>query len=266
MIASRNNHPNLSPEPVIPILEAANHHLDTIATIIGSLGVILALRKKLYAIKSKIVEVLGRPKRLEQALDKIHLALFNHGERGLVHQVARISAGQSVLFQNAPYPSFECDSRGRNAKVNDAYLQLVGCHSEEELTGGRWHQVIYGSLLEEYKSEFARCSAAHEDFVGCVDFRNPATDEHRGRWKIRAPCATVSEDCLFVGRFIGAMDEKAEMITRDHDWRIDIIGSNVMRKSQEEMDLHSLQDLLLEKQSELKVNTSKKPNQTTSHD
>jgi PAS domain-containing protein len=227
------------------MIQALGEHLGIISGIIGSLGVMLASWKWVFRVAGAVYRFFSGPSRVERKLDermkqakddeqkrfiqsaemeaalkKITYALFNGGNEGLVNQVARLSACHSAAFEAAPYPSFECTSEGVNTRVNEAYRILTQVWSAETITAGRWHQVLHGELVNKYNVEFNRCAAAKEDFIGVVDFKNPMTDEHRGRWRIHAPAAQIGTDCLYVGRFIAALDDTARKIAMEEGWSV----------------------------------------------
>jgi len=220
-------------------------NLGAIAGIVGSLGIILAchawvtrffraiyrfftgssrveklLEVRMLQVSATEEEHLAQSSAMEGEINKITYALFNGGNEGLVNQVARLSACHSASFESAPYPSFECTSVGLNTRVNEAYRILTQVWSTDSITSGRWQQAIHGELEQKYLTEFSRCAAAKEDFVGVVDFKNPMTDEHRGRWRIHAPAAQIGHDCLYVGRFVAALDATAQEIAIGEGWNV----------------------------------------------
>jgi len=193
--------------------------LETWAGIIVSLGIIVACRKWFVAVGRWCKCAYTRPARIEAMIARMEYAIFNQGN-GMEKQLARLAACHAVAFEAAPYPAFECNANGQNSRSNEAYRTLTQTRTEDDMNGTRWHQVAYGPLAEAYHKEFARCSLANEDFVGVVDIRNPMTDEHRGCWRIHAPATPVGDDCIYIGRFIGALDETAKRIVRDEGWSV----------------------------------------------
>jgi hypothetical protein len=163
-----------------------------------------------------------RSTEMDNELKKITYALFNGGNEGVCNQIARLSACQAAAFEAAPYPSFECTSSGVNTRVNEAYRILTQVWSADTISAGRWHQVTHGELVDPYNAEFERCAAAKEDFIGTIDIKNPMTDSHRGRWRIHAPAAQIGDDCLYVGRFIAALDDTAKKIAKEEGWSVKI--------------------------------------------
>lgn len=201
------------------MIDQLRAELEVWAAIIGSLGAIVACRKWFVTAWKWIVCVYTRPARVEEMLKRMHYAMFNDGN-GMERKIARLAACHDVQFEAASYPAFECSSAGRNARSNEAYRILTQTRTEDDMNGTRWHQVAYGTLAESYHAEFARCSLAKEDFVGVCDFKNPMTDEHRGRWRIHAPAAQVGDDCIYIGRFIAAIDDTAKRIVREEGWSV----------------------------------------------
>jgi hypothetical protein len=216
------------------MIQKLGEHLGILAGIIGSLGVILACRKWVFGFFIAIYRFFTGPSRIEglinsriesaaitdAKLEKITYALFNGGNEGLIQQVARLSACHSAAFESAPYPSFECTSEGLNTRVNEAYRILTEVWSARSIKSGQWQQAIHGELAPRYVDEFHRCAAAKEDFIAVCDFKNPMTDEHRGRWRVHAPAAQIGTDCLYVGRFIAALDDTARKIAMEEGWNV----------------------------------------------
>lgn len=216
------------------MIEQIGDHLGAVAGIIGSLGVILAIRKQVWGFLAGVWRFFTGPERAlemmgeikagarerDEKLDKLCKAMFNGGKDGLVNQVAMLAACHKVSFEAAPYPSFQCDGRGLNRAINEAYRLLVGANNGDVLAGTRWIHFLHGELAEDYRAEFDRCRLVKEDFIGEVDLRNPITGEHRGRWRIHAPCSLVGDDCVFVGRFIAALDPVARDIAMEYGWNV----------------------------------------------
>lgn len=201
-------------------IQYVHDNLLLVVETVGLLGAAWAFRKRIYAGWDWLFHQYNRPARIEEMVGKINYALFNGGNEGICNQIARLSACHAAQFQAAPYPAFECNSAGQNTRVNEAYLQLVEFLDAADIGGTRWQQVTYGELREAYRAEFVRCASAREDFIGVVDFQNPMTGEHRGRWRVYAPCAQIGADCLFVGRFIAALDPAAQTIAAAHGWSL----------------------------------------------
>lgn len=225
--------------PVDSFLDTVNKHLTGILTLIASLGAFLALKKKLLKILIEIRDWFTRPKRIEELLlkgaderialtknvesltldvKKLSYAMFNDGINGVQQQMARFAACHSANFEAAPYPAFESTLTGHTTRVNGAYRILIGAWSDKHIASSRWQQTLHGPLVASYVAEFERCAEAKDDFIGVCDFRNPMTDEHRGRWRVHAPSAMLGEDCLYLGRFIAALDDKAKAIAKEEGW------------------------------------------------
>lgn len=158
---------------------------------------------------------------LTKAVEKMSYAIFNDGDNGICQQVAKLAACHSANFEASPFPAFECTSSGHTTKVNEAYRILIESWSDRHIASGRFQQTLHGELVPRYTAEFERCAKTKEDFIGVCDFKNPMTDEHRGRWRVHAPAAMIGEDdCLYVGRFIAALDDKARKIAAQEGWHI----------------------------------------------
>jgi len=154
-------------------------------------------------------QVICRLDRIEEKADKADKALFNHGRAGIVQQIQLLTADANREFEKHPIAQFKCDEKGNNLLTNAAYRKLIGVSKEEDLEGLRWKSVIYGEKLSAYLKTFAACSEANEDFYAEVDFRNPVTGEHRGRWRVIAPVLHVGNGSIWVGSLEYALDDRA---------------------------------------------------------
>lgn len=216
------------------MIQQINDHLTAITGILGTLAAMLGFRKKLWAALYAAYRFITSPMRTEAQLliliekgdareaelKKISYALFNGGAEGIVQQVARLSACHSANFESAPYPSFEYTSGGDTTRVNEAYRILIGAWHQAVIGAGRWQQAVTGPLAENYIEEQERCAQNKEDFIGVCDFKNPMTDEPRGRWRVHAPAAQIGPDCLYVGRFVAALDDVARDIAIANGWNV----------------------------------------------
>ena len=179
-----------------------------------------------------LVEHIERTKHLDNRRDiradeingmvqKIHKAVFNGGKDGMIHHMDILKAQAEATFETSAIPMFVCDSHGVNMRVNLAYRQLVEVRHDDDISGTQWMNVIYGDLRDTYIAEFSRCATNNEDFFGDVDFHNPATNAHRGRWKIHAPASRKTEGgSIYVGTFIGALDNAAQELAEKHRWQV----------------------------------------------
>ncbi len=223
------------------MIEIINANLAAIAGSLISLATILGFRKNIWKILYGAYRFFTAPSRVEKKLDelivrgdarevelkKINYALFNDGKDGMVNQMAltekrmaRLCACQAANFESAPYPSFEYTSGGATTSVNEAYRVLIGAWSQSIIGAGRWQQAVTGELAEDYIHEQERCSMLREDFIGVCDFKNPMTDQPRGRWRVHASAAQIGDDCIYIGRFVAALDDVAREIARDNGWSV----------------------------------------------
>lgn len=216
------------------MIKILTDHIAALVGLLGAIGALLAWRKKIWHGLKKGYRFFTAPARMEklmadmisaasgrdEKLDRLCKAMFNGGRDGLVNQVALLAACHKVTFEAAAYPCFQCDGKGANRGVNEAYRILVGATHGDALAGTKWIHYLHGALAEDYREEFERCRLAKEDFIGEVDLRNPITGEHRGRWRVHAPCSLVGDDCVFVGRFIAALDDTARELAIEHGWNV----------------------------------------------
>lgn len=219
------------------MLELIAAHITSLSIILGALITCFTTRKKIFSYIKSILRWFTAPTRAEKLtlsnqnkLDKIleesertNKALFNGGSNGLVHQMDLIKAQCNNNFENYPAPMFICDNRGGNTKVNRAYRILVQIWKEDDIIGNQWENYIYGDLKENYIDDFEARSEFNEDFIGDVDFKNPISGEHRGRWKISAPRSINADgSCTYVGTFIKALDSTAIKIAKANKWNVDM--------------------------------------------
>lgn len=162
-----------------------------------------------------------RAKQIELKVCRVEKALFNGGRNGVIHNIDLLKAQCHGNFETSPCPMFVCDEEGANAQVNAAYRKLVQVWSSHDISGTQWQQALHGPHKENYIKEFQARAASGEDFVGDCDFKNPFTNEHRGRWKISAPSTAKTDGgMIYIGSFIAALDETAVEIAEQEGWAV----------------------------------------------
>lgn len=162
-------------------------------------------------------------------LTKINYALYNDGKNGALHQIGRLAAAYDISFENEPRPQFECTVTGENTLVNQAYRTLVEVWSSQEVNSLSWLGATYGDHKDSYLAEFQECAKHGIDFMGMVDFRNPHTGEHRGRWRIQARAKIVGDMCIYFGTFVEACDLRAAEIVVENFWGVRVMPSGEQR-------------------------------------
>lgn len=176
-------------------------------------------------IKNIATEAMNISKSNVKSLDDINYSLYNNNKNGLVQQIAKIVSRERVEFALSNTPKFICDMNGVNIEVSAGYLRLVDLGSASELDGTQWMQVVYGELKDKYIQDFKRAATNKENFVGVVDFQNPLTGKHRGRWRIAAFCSTVGDATIYQGFFISPEDDRAVEIVSNESLEIGNITS-----------------------------------------
>lgn len=179
------------------------------------------LQRDVRRVLAEREETECRIESIADRFERVEYALLNNGKTGVLNHVSRLVARDNAEFERADYPGFDCSQTGDNHRVTAAYRKLIGVTSREDLRGGLWRQAIYGELKDSYLEEFKRSTDSAEDFTAAVDFRNPRTHEHRGRWLIHAPAAPVTEGILYSGRFIAALDKTAVEIASAYAWDVE---------------------------------------------
>jgi len=214
-------------------LRALSDHITLVVQIGAGLVAIIGFRKYIWGFFLRMHRCVTRPARIDKALESfpqmiedlaaIKKAIFNGGADGILQSVEILTAQANADFESAHVPKCICDNRGGNVRVNLAYRKLVEVWRDDDIHGTQWMGVIHGSLRDSYIAEFVRCAATGEDFFGDVDFHNPATNEHRGRWKINAP-ATLRGDgsSIYVGTFTVALDQAAARLATENAWIVKI--------------------------------------------
>ena len=136
---------------------------------------------------------------------------------GISHKLAQQAAQSQLFMESEERPIFMCDEDGKNTVVSLGYLKLLDIHTKDDLSDVQWQSVLGGELRSEYLHAFDIARESHTTFRKACDYRNPYTDNHRGRWKVIAPCVEVNDSLIFTGRFM-AVDEKAIAIATEHSW------------------------------------------------
>lgn len=171
-------------------------------------------------INAALIEIQETNKKQGEKLSEISKAMWNGGREGMVQQVARLSTVRKIDFEHANSPQFECDNKGVNISINEAYRKLVQIWNVNDIRGSRWQEAVYGDLLDDYLGTFMRSSEHGEDFIADVDFREPLSGKHRGRWKIQGSAIHMGDDVLYYGKFIRAIDETAKRLVEEYDWDV----------------------------------------------
>lgn len=181
-------------------------------------------QKEIYEGQQEILEIIkkGAPQ-WDMAADQ---AKINHEQilrlqgivtNGLSHSVAKLIARLNNDLENDFEPKFLCDENGHNWGVSIGYRRLVGV-MKDVLSGHQWENVVCGELRDYYLESFYRSTKNKEDFVSVVDFQNPISGEHRGKWRVLATCSCVGDSLIYSGRFIKAEDDTAKEIARENGW------------------------------------------------
>ena len=149
-------------------------------------------------------------------IEEISVLLKN----GISHKLALQAAQIQLHMESEMRPLFMCDEGGRNIMVSFGYLKLLGIHNRADLADVQWHQIICGDLKDTYFSDFITSKKSKGTFMSSADLQNPYTGEHRGRWRVIAPCAQVNEALIFTGRLI-PIDKIAQGIAQENEWVIE---------------------------------------------
>jgi hypothetical protein len=138
-------------------------------------------------------------------------------KNGVSHKLALLAAQHRQTMELDPRPIFVCDENGNNLLSSWGYLCLIGLTDHDELSSAQWRSVLTGELKDSYLADFTLASDNKMTLKSVSDFQNPDTGEHRGRWRVIAPCVAVNEALVFTGRFI-PVDDKAREIAAKFGW------------------------------------------------
>jgi len=185
-------------------------------------------QKEIYESQQEILKIIkkGAPQwdmAAEQSKKNHEQILRLQGivTNGLSHSVAKLIARLNNELENDFEPKFLCDENGHNWGVSIGYRRLVGV-MKDVLSGHQWENVVCGDLRDYYLESFYRSTRNKEDFVAVVDFQNPITGEHRGKWRVLATCSGVGESLIYSGRFIKAEDDRAKEIAKENGWELSL--------------------------------------------
>lgn len=216
------------------ITRSFNEHIELVASFAASATTAWLLKNKIFSFIRSIGRFLSAPARLEKSFNecmpkieslvgevkKINKALYNGGNDGIMQNIDLMKALSKSIFEAEPMPMFVCTRSGGNVRVNEAYRSLVKIWRDDEIGGTQWHLVLYGVLKDAYINGFEHHSAVGEDFIGDCDFRDPSTNEHRGRWKVHCVASRNTDGGMtYIGRFLACLDETANHIAEEHQWK-----------------------------------------------
>lgn len=102
---------------------------------------------------------------------------------------------QELDFRMHSLPAFECDQNGRNHRVSDAYLEMLGLRRETDLQRMDWKQFIHPEDADSYFTNFIDAASEQSDFSASIRMLDAERMEI-GSQHVRIFCVTPS---LFVG-------------------------------------------------------------------
>ena len=138
-------------------------------------------------------------------------------QNGISHKQVELSAQLRLLMESIERPFFMCNEDGENRVVSVGYVKLLGLNTSSDLEDRLGVEFLHGELKADYLHAFEVARDSQTTFRSTVDFLNPYTKEHRGRWGVIAPCESVGKALIFTGRF-DPIDEKAHEIARKFSW------------------------------------------------
>lgn len=138
-------------------------------------------------------------------------------KNGISHKQVELSAQLRLLMESIERPFFMCNEDGENRVVSVGYVKLLGLNTSSDLEGRLGEEFLHGELKADYLHAFEAARGSQTTFRSTVDFFNPYTKRHRGRWEITAPCEAVGKALIFTGRF-EPIDDKAHEIAKKYFW------------------------------------------------
>jgi|TARA_R110000824_G_scaffold15119_8_gene63848 hypothetical protein len=138
-------------------------------------------------------------------------------KNGISHKQVELTAQMKLLMESIERPFFLYNEAGQNRVVSAGYLELLGLNTAGDLDDHLWEDFLHGELKGDYLHTFEAAKESKTTFRSTVDFINPYTKEHRGRWGVIAPCESVGKSLIFTGRF-DPVDEKAHDIAKKFSW------------------------------------------------
>jgi hypothetical protein len=165
-------------------------------------------------------------KRWNDSLEDINLikrAIYNGGN-GIEARVVKTEIAVTEQFIDLPYPAFQCNAAGDNIICSDAYIELVGAESSDDMNSRKWKdRVVSSHESEAYFIHFKDAAQRGDDFIGTCSFYDPLTSEYRGKYRIFMKAYPMSDErnkTMYRGRFIIALDEKAAELVDHYKWKM----------------------------------------------
>ena len=138
-------------------------------------------------------------------------------KNGISHKQVELTAQLRLLMESIERPFFMCNEDGENRVVSVGYVKLLGLNTSSDLEDRLGVEFLHGELKADYLHAFEVARDSQTTFRSTVDFFNPYTKRHRGRWEITAPCEAVGKALIFTGRF-EPIDDKAHEIAKKYFW------------------------------------------------
>lgn len=206
-----------------------------VTTIAGALGItnkhvraglvsfgkhMLARWSRAEATQKLILAALKEQEENKKVIAEIRYELKPNGGGSIKDAVNRIESGLVSLrahdnhrFRILPYPAFECDSKGKNKRISDAYLDLLGIKATTDLSSLDWQRFIHNEDIETYYKAFLRAVENKSDFGHTARFYNDKR-QPIGRWYVKAP--RLDSGC-YLGTLI-PQDQRARDLADANGW------------------------------------------------
>lgn len=152
---------------------------------------------------------------IKDKVDRMHYAVFNDNQNGVLQQLARLTGRLDTEFENAPYPAMEMDWQGAVGKVTRSLRKLLGVTDAKELMGFQWEAYLHGDHAEDFKRQKDVSFARGENFIGVCDLVDPRTGDDRGRWQISAHMIPVGVNRIYYCKLTVALNRRAAELVEE---------------------------------------------------
>tara|TARA_R110000765_G_scaffold333512_1_gene424017 strand:+ start:1613 stop:2722 length:1110 start_codon:yes stop_codon:yes gene_type:complete len=210
--------------------ELIANNLKWTATSVAALAALGVFWKKVWLFfkdchekRKKQKDLPDKIERLSNSVEQVIVRLGPNGGSGLLDKVDFLLADRNQQREIVSYPAFECDEKGRNTLVSDAYRILVGNLKERELDGREWLNVLVEEDRKSHLKDFLEAVKSKRTFSTTSRFQNPSTKEYRGSWHVTAKRLPVGANSIYSARF-WPDDNVAKAIAQRHGWDMGRVG------------------------------------------
>ena len=186
------------------------HAKATLAVAVLLIALLTNAKKLFYGAAkatSWVIKKSGRTKRMETML----ISIFSEIE-DVKKDVSMLRAIDTRRFREENHPEFLCTKEGKNIRVSDAYLDLLGLNHLDDLVRINWQNFIHQDDFDGYFEGFKRASEGESNFKHSIRFIN-RDNKDVGEWSVDAKRVNGH----YLGR-IKPLDSKASEIANSFGW------------------------------------------------